>query len=150
MVLFLSKSDRLRTKLPRKRRIWHRMSMRGVRSRTWRGLNNSAYAILLFVSLSVLILRCICIILCKNALVIILLSRLITRIISPWIIWKWYVCIIAYLTSNYNTFFKIHTQYLQKACKPLAIWGTIYYNINTHNENTACRKLVAVWVSTIS
>ena len=63
---------------------------------TRRGLNNSVYVILLFVSLSILILRFICIILCKNALVIILLSWLITRIISPWIIWKWYADIIAY------------------------------------------------------
>ena len=70
---------------------------------TRRGLNNSVYAILLFVSLSVLILRCICIILFKNALVIILLSRLITRIISPWIIWKWYANIIAYNLSYCNS-----------------------------------------------
>ena len=70
---------------------------------TRRGLNNSVYAILLFVSLSVLILRCICIILCQNALVIILLSRLITRIISPWIIWKWYANIIAYNLSYCNS-----------------------------------------------
>lgn len=68
-----------------------------------RGLNNSVYVILLFVSLSVLILRCICIILCQNALVIILLSRLITRIISPWIIWKWYANIIAYNLSYCNS-----------------------------------------------
>ena len=87
---------------------------------TQRGLNNSAYVILLFVSLSVLILRCICIILCKNALVIILLSRLITRIISPWIIWKCYVCIIAYLTSNCNMLFEnlhaIFTKSVQTSC----------------------------------
>lgn len=70
---------------------------------TRRGLNNSVYVILLFVSLSVLILRCICIILCQNALVIILLSRLITRIISPWIIWKWYANIIAYNLSYCNS-----------------------------------------------
>ena len=72
---------------------------------TRRGLNNSVYVILLFVSLSVLILRCICIILCQNALVIILLSRLITRIISPWKIWKWYTDIIAYNRSFCNSKF---------------------------------------------
>lgn len=87
---------------------------------TRRGLNNSAYVILLFVSLSVLIIRCICIILCQNALVIILLSRLITRIIPPWIIWKCYVCIIAYLTSNCNMLFEnlhaIFTKSVQTSC----------------------------------
>ena len=83
--------------------------------RTQRGLNNSALAILLELLLVALILQFIRITPAKKAPVIISLSGVITGIVASGLALYHYTDIIASFIENCNMFFKIYTQYFQKA-----------------------------------
>ena len=82
---------------------------------TQRDLNNSALVILFELLLVALISQFIRIIPAKKAPVIISLSGVITGIVASGLTLYHYIDIIASFIGNCNMFFKIYTQYFQKA-----------------------------------